>query len=76
MEMPTVGMDPIFEDRYKEEREYLKGRRALAFPIFAKMGFDEGVAGHISLRVRVYHSCSGTTHVMSCRIHKIQRYST
>jgi hypothetical protein len=42
---------PTFDDPYKE-REYLKGRLALAFRIFAKFGFDEGVAGHITLRVR------------------------
>jgi hypothetical protein len=40
---------PKFEDTY-EEREYLKGRLALAFRIFGKLGFDEGVAGHITLR--------------------------
>jgi hypothetical protein len=42
---------PVYEDPYKE-REYQKGRLALAFRIFAKYGFDEGVAGHITLRVR------------------------
>jgi len=41
---------PTFADKYKE-REYQKGRLALAFRIFAKLGFDEGVAGHITLRV-------------------------
>lgn len=40
---------PQFEDKY-EEREYLKGRLAAAFRIFGKYGFDEGVAGHITLR--------------------------
>lgn len=40
---------PVFEDKYKE-REYLKGRLAAAFRIFGKYGFDEGVAGHITLR--------------------------
>jgi len=40
---------PTFEDKY-EEREYQKGRLVLAFRIFAKLGFDEGVAGHITLR--------------------------
>ena len=39
-----------FDDPY-QEREYQKGRLALAFRIFAKLGFDEGVAGHITLRV-------------------------
>ncbi|KAK3071259.1 hypothetical protein LTR53_008941 [Teratosphaeriaceae sp. CCFEE 6253] len=40
---------PKFDDKYKE-REYLKGRLAAAFRIFGKYGFDEGVAGHITLR--------------------------
>ncbi|KFY14104.1 hypothetical protein V491_06155 [Pseudogymnoascus sp. VKM F-3775] len=40
-----------FDDKYKE-REYLKGRLILAYRIFAKLGYDEGVAGHITLRVR------------------------
>jgi len=43
---------PTFEDKYKE-REYLKSRLTLAFRIFAKLGFDNGIAGHITLRVRV-----------------------
>lgn len=47
---------PKFDDPYKA-REYLKGRLALAFRIFGKLGFDEGVAGHITLRVR-YLSCT------------------
>jgi ribulose-5-phosphate 4-epimerase/fuculose-1-phosphate aldolase len=37
--------------RWAEERAYLKGRLAAAFRIFGKFGFDEGVAGHITLRV-------------------------
>lgn len=41
---------PKFADKYAE-REYQKGRLALAFRIFAKLGYDEGVAGHITLRV-------------------------
>ncbi|KAG4436733.1 hypothetical protein IFR05_007787 [Cadophora sp. M221] len=40
---------PIFEDKY-EERKYLKHRLALAFRVFAKFGFCEGIAGHITLR--------------------------
>ena len=40
---------PSFEDKY-QEREYLKGRLAAAFRIFGQKGFDEGVAGHITLR--------------------------
>lgn len=52
VEMPKVvdlGM-PSFDDPYKA-RAYLKGRLVLAFRIFAKFGFDDGVAGHITLRV-------------------------
>ena len=46
----TFPKPPTFTDKY-QEREYQKGRLALAFRIFAKFGFDEGVAGHITLRV-------------------------
>jgi hypothetical protein len=48
--MPKLSVTKKFEDPY-EERAYQKGRLALAFRIFAKFGFDEGVAGHITLRV-------------------------
>lgn len=47
---------PKFDDKY-EEREYLKGRLAAAFRIFGKYGFDEGVAGHITLRDPVEPDC-------------------
>jgi len=47
--MQKFPAPPKFTDKY-EEREYLKGRLALAFRIFGKEGFDEGVAGHITLR--------------------------
>lgn len=42
---------PVFEDKL-EERAYLKFRLAQAFRIFGKLGYDEGVAGHITVRVR------------------------
>lgn len=48
--MPKPAGRKKSEDKF-EEREYQKGRLALAFRIFAKFGFDEGVAGHITLRV-------------------------
>src|ERR1700760_886506 len=48
-QMQKFPSPPRFTDKY-EEREYLKGRLALAFRIFGKYGFDEGVAGHITLR--------------------------
>nr|POE63123.1 meiotically up-regulated gene 14 protein [Quercus suber] len=40
---------PAFDDKF-QEREYLKGRLAAAFRIFGQSGFDEGVAGHITVR--------------------------
>ncbi|KAK4958046.1 hypothetical protein LTR10_004471 [Elasticomyces elasticus] len=40
---------PTFDDKM-EEREYLKGRLAAAFRIFGARGFDEGIAGHITIR--------------------------
>lgn len=49
VQMQKFPGPPKFSDKY-EEREYLKGRLALAFRIFGKEGFDEGVAGHITLR--------------------------
>ncbi|KAJ5919827.1 hypothetical protein N7454_009662 [Penicillium verhagenii] len=45
----TMLEKPVFDDKIKE-REYLKGRLAAAFRIFGKFGYDEGVAGHITLR--------------------------
>ena len=49
VQMPKFPGPPKFADKY-EERDYLKGRLAAAFRIFGKYGFDEGVAGHITLR--------------------------
>ncbi|KAI0489906.1 class II aldolase and Adducin domain-containing protein [Xylaria cf. heliscus] len=45
-QLPRV---PTFKDPL-DERQYLKQRLALAFRLFAKQGFDEGVAGHITVR--------------------------
>lgn len=45
----NVPKVPSFDDPY-EHRKYLKGRLALAFRIFAKFDYDEGVAGHITAR--------------------------
>jgi len=50
VKMPAFPGPPKFDDPY-EERAYLKGRLAAAFRIFGKYGFDEGVTGHITLRV-------------------------
>lgn len=48
----SIPRPPTFEDLHAE-RKYLKERLAAAFRIFGKYGFDEGVAGHITVRVRV-----------------------
>lgn len=40
---------PTF-DNVNDTRTYLKQHLAAAFRVFARQGFDEGVAGHISLR--------------------------
>lgn len=37
-------------DTLEEERVYRKQHLAAAFRVFADRGFDEGVAGHISVR--------------------------
>ena len=49
VQMPKFPSPKKFADK-NEEREHLKGRLAGAFRIFGKYGFDEGVAGHITLR--------------------------
>ncbi|KAL8953203.1 MAG: hypothetical protein Q9222_000938 [Ikaeria aurantiellina] len=49
VQMPKLPSPPKFTDKYAE-RDFLKGRLAAAFRIFGKYGFDEGVAGHITLR--------------------------
>lgn len=45
----VIRSPPVFTDKL-EERAYQKQHLAAAFRVFAKQGFDEGVAGHISLR--------------------------
>ncbi|THH31137.1 hypothetical protein EUX98_g3044 [Antrodiella citrinella] len=47
---------PIFEDKL-EEREWLKFRLAQAFRIFGHLGYDEGVAGHITMRDNIRPDC-------------------
>ncbi|KAL5511002.1 hypothetical protein ACEPAG_3721 [Sanghuangporus baumii] len=47
---------PKFTDKL-EERAYLKFRLAQAFRIFGKLGYDEGVAGHITVRDPIKTDC-------------------
>lgn len=42
--------EPPTFDTVEEERKHLKERLAGAFRLFSKFGFDEGVAGHITMR--------------------------
>jgi hypothetical protein len=44
--LPTI---PEFKSK-DEEQKYCKEHLACAFRVFADQGFDEGVAGHMSLR--------------------------
>jgi len=45
-----VPHDPFAERSTEEERLHRKQRLAAAFRIFGRLGFDEGVAGHITAR--------------------------
>ncbi len=45
----NVPVPPTFTS-VKEERRYRKERLAAAFRLFSRFGFDEGVAGHITVR--------------------------
>lgn len=51
MATPTlkIAQPPVFTSP-AEERKHRKERLAAAFRLFAKYGFDEGVAGHITAR--------------------------
>ncbi|KAH8883208.1 class II aldolase and Adducin domain-containing protein [Thozetella sp. PMI_491] len=63
-EPPASGIDliekihviPTFTDKYAE-RQWAKEHMAAAFRIFAKMGFNDGAGGHISLRDPVQPDC-------------------
>ena len=49
MPSPNVPLPPTF-DNVEDERQHRKQRLAAAFRLFARYGFDEGVAGHITAR--------------------------
>lgn len=48
--VPTI---PDFKTK-EEEQKYCKEHLAAAFRVFAERGYDEGVAGHMSLRDPVH----------------------
>ena len=47
--LPDLASPPTF-DSVEEERLHRKQRLAASFRLFGKFGFDEGVAGHITVR--------------------------
>lgn len=51
-------------DSLEEERLYRKQHLAAAYRVFAERGFDEGVAGHISVRdpILTDHFCKPCIH--------------
>ena len=55
----------------EEERLYRKQHLAAAFRIFADRGFDEGVAGHISVRdpILTDHFCWFLTECLMVQVH-------
>ena len=52
----NLPMIPKFET-VEEERRHRKARLAAAFRLFARFGFDEGVAGHITARDPEHADC-------------------
>lgn len=52
----VVPTPPSFSS-VEEERRHRKERLAGAFRLFSKFGFDEGVAGHITVRDPEIHDC-------------------
>ena len=47
---------PQFTDKYAE-RQWAKEHMAAAFRVFAKLGYNDGAGGHISLRDPVQSDC-------------------
>ncbi|OBZ69213.1 Decarboxylase NovR [Grifola frondosa] len=54
--MGHLPRPPTFDSKL-EEREFLKFRLAQALRIFGKLGYDEGVAGHITVRDTIRPDC-------------------
>ena len=50
----TIRSPPPF-DNIEDQRTYQKQHLAVAFRVFARQGFDEGVAGHICKSLRPQH---------------------
>ncbi|KAI0362354.1 arad-like aldolase/epimerase [Trametes cingulata] len=52
----TLPTPPKFSSK-QLERQYIKFRLAQAFRLFGKLGYDEGVAGHITVRDPIRPDC-------------------
>jgi len=52
----SFPVPPTFDSKL-EERQYLKFRLAQAFRIFGQLGYNEGVAGHITVRDPIKPDC-------------------
>jgi hypothetical protein len=59
----VIRSPPQFANKL-DDRKYQMQHLAAAFRVFAKQGFDEGVAGHISLRDPVYPGIHLSTHAL------------
>ncbi|MGB3512385.1 MAG: class II aldolase/adducin family protein [Microcoleaceae cyanobacterium] len=56
IEQKNFFQEPKFE-RVEDERRHRQERLAAAFRLFARYGFDEGVAGHITVRDPEFPDC-------------------
>lgn len=61
-------------DSLEEERLYRKQHLAAAYRVFAERGFDEGVAGHISVRdpILTDHFCENNSRIIQRRANMVQ----
>jgi len=50
IKIPKVTFQPPTFNSVEEERRHRKQRLAAAFRLFARFGFSEGIAGHITVR--------------------------
>ncbi|MEG4963143.1 class II aldolase/adducin family protein, partial [Microcoleus sp. K4-C2] len=49
IKIPKVTIQPPAFNSLEEERRHRKQRLAAAFRLFARFGFSEGIAGHITV---------------------------
>ncbi len=57
MAAERIPHTPVFDRSTEDERRHRKQRLAAAFRIFGRLGFDEGVAGHITARDPEHADC-------------------